>query len=254
MKIASEYSDLDVLYAVYRKLYDFLGTLLDNEVVKVTPIRDAQYRSFINLVEDITERPENQTIKCFLPPYDDLYSDPALVEEGDIEWQYTISPNMRTSLGHLEELLAKEKMTGVVEPSRLAKELEQAAEARKPAFTVSFVNGQTIMVNKYLLTKPHFNSRNEQIFSYIYKNPNRRITKEELQKNVMSEKRPGEKKIERALRDMGFEDVLLKVFFPHVSISAVFFRNPVRFRDLSNADVTEKEVSNYLVTRVKRKK
>ena len=150
--------------------------------------------------------------------------------------------------------MATKKFSGEVTTERLTRELKRSTEASVPAFTVSFQNEQIIMVNDYPLSKPHFNSRNEQIFFYLYKNPNRRITKDELQKEVKSEKNVGKKKIERALRDLGFEGVLLKAFFPHVSINAVHFRNPVRVRDLSNAGISIKEIAFFLEAKMNSRK
>ena len=254
IKSQSGYSDLDVLYAVYRKLYDFLEKMLDADVIEITPARNAQYLSFTNIVLDIVERPENASINCFLPVFESLYSDPLLCEEGDIEWKYTISPNMLASLERISAILAQKKISGVVTTQKLVEELKRATEASLPAFTVSFPNEQMVKVNDYVLSKPHFNSRNEQILFYLYKNPNRRITKDELQKEVKSEKNVGAKKIERALRDLGFEGVLLKAFFPHISINAVHFRNPVRVRDLSNAGISVKEIASFLETKASSRK
>jgi len=245
MKTNADYSDLDVLYAVYKKLYDFLEELLDQDVIVITPARNAQYRAFVSLIEDIAERPENQGIDCFLPEFDDLHN-PLFVEEGDIEWKFTISPNMLTPLQNIGTILSQRKISGEVTSARLAKELKRVSEASVPAFTVTFPNERTIMVNDYQLSKPHFNSRNEQIFSYIYRYPNTRITREDLLMHIKSSQDGGEKKTERVLRDLGFDGMLLRAFFPHLSISAVFFRNPVRYRDLASEGIDQKQILDFL--------
>ena len=92
-----------------------------------------------------------------------------------------------------------------------------------------------IIINDwFLLSKPDFNSENEKFFTYIFKNPNKKILLKEIE-NVIGEQL--RKNIHSILNDLGFKGTLLKAFF-NVSNTAIFFRNPVKKIDLEELKIS----------------
>lgn len=94
-------------------------------------------------------------------------------------------------------------------------------------------NREILLDNKYLLLKPNFNSENEVVFSYIFANQNRKISRDEIETKTKI-------KLSKALPDivekLGFKGDLKKVFFS-VSSDAVEFRNPVTKEMLSKLGI-----------------
>lgn len=81
-----------------------------------------------------------------------------------------------------------------------------------------------VKLNNIVLTKPDFNSENDNCFQYIFANPNRPIGIEELEQAV------GEKinkRLAHIIRDLGFTGSLKKIFFPVVTKDKVMFTNPI---------------------------
>ena len=80
-----------------------------------------------------------------------------------------------------------------------------------------------IRLNNFHLSKPNFNSENDNCFTYIYTHPNIIIDKSELEKANGSKLK---KRISDIIRDLGFTDELKKIFFS-VSKDKVKFINPI---------------------------
>lgn len=243
--------ELAVLNEAYFQMYDTLSRVVpafsdyEDKLTHMTePEKINHYDDLLVLIRDISQRPSYRGPECWMP-YEDL-SDTLFLKNG--EWD-EIEPRMKEVRDALGKMMKDAGVDERVSAAEMKKEIERAKEDSKTIFTVSFPNERVVMVNDFVLARPHFNGVNEKVFSFIFKNQNKRITKEELEAGVKFTESEKGRKTERILRDLGFEDSLFKLFFPHVSISAIYFRNPVTRRVLKNENLTEKEVINTLKSR-----
>jgi hypothetical protein len=94
-------------------------------------------------------------------------------------------------------------------------------------------NNREITINNFLIAKPDFNSENEVVFSYLYRNANKIVKTEELEKQVGGKLK---KPIHNILRDLGFTGKFAQVFFS-ASKSGVKFRNPITHQDLKDLGI-----------------
>ena len=94
-------------------------------------------------------------------------------------------------------------------------------------YAVTFVNRE-VRVNGFRLSKPNFNSENELVFDFLFRNANRRIELSEIAEAI---KRPLTKKLREVVRDLGFIRELKEIFFPDISKTSIRFVNPVTRRD-----------------------
>ena len=100
-------------------------------------------------------------------------------------------------------------------------------------YEVKYTPSREILINNFLLSKVNFNSENDNVFDYIYKNPNRKIPIEELEKSI------GEKLIKsphKIIENLGFRAELKRVFF-NISKNDIFFRNPITQKDLDELGI-----------------
>ena len=87
-----------------------------------------------------------------------------------------------------------------------------------------------VMLNgKKQLARLNFNSTNELVFDYLYRNASKRVTVKELEAKVLKE--PLNKTPHAIVRDLGFTGALAQMFFD-VSKSAIRFSNHVTESDL----------------------
>jgi hypothetical protein len=84
-------------------------------------------------------------------------------------------------------------------------------------------HNRIIRLNNFQLSKPNFNSENDNCFTYMYTHPNIAIDKSDLEKANGSKLK---KRIADVIRDLGFTDELKKIFF-NVSKDKVRFINPI---------------------------
>lgn len=96
-------------------------------------------------------------------------------------------------------------------------------EADKILYQITYINRE-VRLNNIVLAKPNFDSENDVVFEYIFNNPNKKITRKEVESVL---KRPTVKKFEQIIRDLGFKGQLKAMFFPNVSIGAIQFINPI---------------------------
>lgn len=102
-----------------------------------------------------------------------------------------------------------------------------------------------ISVNGHWISRPHFTGDVSVFFEYIHKNPNRRITKEELENKQKIKLKKG---MDDILRDLGFRGVLAKTFFKEMTNNSVYFVNPVRHKDLKELHVDYRDIYELLFT------
>ncbi len=110
-------------------------------------------------------------------------------------------------------------------------------------YWITYDDRNIILNNKYLLTKPDFNSENDNFFGFIFKTPRQKITKEQYRattKNII------EKTFHQILGDLKFVGELRKLFFPNVSSSAIEFRNDIPESELKNIKIDYDELEKEL--------
>lgn len=94
-------------------------------------------------------------------------------------------------------------------------------------------SNEIILNGVFLLSKPHYDSENDQVFRYLYNHPNKKITKTQLKKNGISVG----KSFSQIIRDLGFLGDLGRAFFT-ASEKAITFRNPVKKEVLDDFGIT----------------
>ena len=96
-----------------------------------------------------------------------------------------------------------------------------------------------ISVNGHLISRPHFTSDVSEFFQYIYDNPNRLITSEEIDKKAKVKLKKG---MDDVLRDLGFRKELAQIFFKEMTNKQVYFRNPVNHGHLKNMEIDMNDI------------
>jgi|GEM_PF-1192914 len=101
-------------------------------------------------------------------------------------------------------------------------------------YKITYRPNREILLNESIrLAKPDFDSENEVVFEFLYKNPNKKITKKDLEKEV---NRAIGKSFHKIVENLGFKGDLKRVFF-QVSKSSIFFRNPVTKSILEDLEI-----------------
>lgn len=98
-----------------------------------------------------------------------------------------------------------------------------------------------------LISKPDFDSINEQIFTFIYNNDNKKITLEELKKGC---KIKINKSLHKVLNELGFKGKLKELFFD-VSSKGIIFHNPITEQDLIKRNLKQITLSDLIHSNLK---
>ncbi|PIQ72345.1 hypothetical protein COV86_03475 [Candidatus Roizmanbacteria bacterium CG11_big_fil_rev_8_21_14_0_20_35_14] len=101
-------------------------------------------------------------------------------------------------------------------------------EKDEPMYQITYTKQRQVLMNNAQIGKPDFNSENDLVFSFLYEHPNKRITREELEKAVGGKLT---KTLHKIVENLGFEGDTKEVFFS-VSKNAIEFRNPITKKDL----------------------
>lgn len=101
-------------------------------------------------------------------------------------------------------------------------------EKDEPMYQITYTKQRQVLMNNAQIGKPDFNSENDLVFSFLYEHPNKRITREELEKAVGGKLT---KSLHKIVENLGFEGDTKEVFFS-VSKNAIEFRNPITKKDL----------------------
>jgi len=155
----------------------------------------------------------------------------------------TISPKLDTHHFELDRICDKATCTSVnvcpEEPDSTTSSNQNntpiGREPEKPnrVYEVTFRN-RKVRINGLVLSEPRYDSENEIVFNYIFSNPNRKISLNEI------ESKTGisiAKRIGVIVRDLGFKKDLKKMFFPDVSKTALRFVNPVTSLELRSRGI-----------------
>lgn len=116
------------------------------------------------------------------------------------------------------------------------KELQLQTNKGKPKdaiYKVEFTKNNEIFINEFLLQKPHFGNENAKVFRYLFENPNRTITRKDLEKQVGSVGKDFRKIVE----NLGFTGNYQKVFFQISKNNTILFRNPITSNDLQDLKI-----------------
>lgn len=81
-----------------------------------------------------------------------------------------------------------------------------------------------IRINGFYLSKPVFNSPNDNFFDFVFDRPGQKIPVDEIRKTVDLKKT-----VHQVLNDLGITGDIKRVFMPNTSNTAVEFRNPITF-------------------------
>ncbi len=93
-------------------------------------------------------------------------------------------------------------------------------------------NTREVLLNDIIIiSKPNFNSVNDIVFSYLYKHPNKAITKKVLERDVY--KQTITKRLHDIVQELGFKKELAKIFFS-VSKTQIEFKNPITKQDIED--------------------
>jgi hypothetical protein len=140
----------------------------------------------------------------------------------------------------------KEKQNPVTAVSKISAAMLQDS-IKKPqmeiVYEIKLTPNKEIFLNNFLLTKMQFNGENDIVFTYLYKHPNKTITKEELKKKtglVVG------KSMHKIVDNLSFTGNLRKVFFK-VSEKGVLFRNPLTKEDMEMLNIPQLKLKSKAI-------
>lgn len=131
----------------------------------------------------------------------------------------------------VEQLQSPKKMAPAEEKQKTIE--TKSIPSGQTIYEVKYTNAQEVLLNNFLLSKLDFNSENDNVFGFIFRNPNRIITLDELKQPAGGDLK---KDIHKILENLGFKADLRKAFF-RVSKNGVLFRNPVQKKDLEESGI-----------------
>ncbi len=107
--------------------------------------------------------------------------------------------------------------------------VNKTGEINEIVHQITYTKHRQILMNDDVqIGNPDFNSENDLVFSFLYENPNRRITVEEIENKIGGKLT---KTLHKIVENLGFEGDTKKLFFS-VSKGVIEFRNPVTKKDL----------------------
>lgn len=107
---------------------------------------------------------------------------------------------------------------------------------REIVYEITYSPWREVLLNKDIkLSKPDFDSENDIVFNYLYKNPNKKIYRDGIEKE---EGREISKSLHKIVENLGFKGDLKKVFF-QVSKNAICFNNPITKEDLEALGISK---------------
>lgn len=125
-----------------------------------------------------------------------------------------------TNVGQRRKNIKKEK--------KEEKSPDKAPDKTTVLYEITYTKQRQVLMNNAQISKPDFNSENDLVFSFLYEHPNKRVTREELEKAVGGKLT---KSLHKIVENLGFEGDTKEVFFS-VSKNAIEFRNPITKKDL----------------------
>lgn len=129
------------------------------------------------------------------------------------------------------------EMASPAHAPQIIEAVEVMEEAKKVIYWIDYSErSRRVMLNgKKQLARLNFNSTNELVFDYLYRNSGKRVTVKELEAEVLKE--PLNKTLHAIVRDLGFAGALAQMFFD-VSKSAIRFSNHITEAELEAFDIS----------------
>jgi hypothetical protein len=114
-----------------------------------------------------------------------------------------------------------------------------------PVYKISQGYQHEIIINSVSeLCKPHFHKTNDVVFTFLYKNPNKTFTRQQIEDGIGTS---FSKPFNTILNELKFTGEFRKIFFPHVSKNAIEFRNPINTNDLIAAGVDQDKLFKRVI-------
>lgn len=162
------------------------------------------YECMMKIKKDLSLIKNIETPEIFVYPFDPENPYPDLGQDIHNLWQVELSPAFPD---WAENVLSFEE-----------------EQAELPAMEIRLLPDRTILLNNtFVLSKPNFNSPNEVVFDFLYKNPNKRWSKKEIEQQLNIKIT---KDLDKIVENLGFKNDLRKIFW-QVSKADIQFNNPV---------------------------
>lgn len=129
------------------------------------------------------------------------------------------------------------EMASPAHPLQMVEPIEAVEATGKIIYWIDYSerSRKVILNGEKQLARLNFNSTNELVFDYLYRNTGKRVTVKELEAEVLKE--PLTKTLHAIVRDLGFTGVLAQLFFD-VSKSAIRFSNHITEAELEAFDIS----------------
>ncbi|MDD5237344.1 MAG: hypothetical protein PHU96_00070 [Candidatus Omnitrophica bacterium] len=114
---------------------------------------------------------------------------------------------------------------------------------REVVYEIKYSENGEIFLNNFLFATVQFDGENETVFKYLFKHPNKKITKAEFKEKAgYSIGKP----LHKIVDNLGFTGNLRKAFF-HVSEKAILFRNPLTKKELEKLNIPQLKLQKKAV-------
>lgn len=133
--------------------------------------------------------------------------------------------------------------TFVIKPKTEAPKLNPPTENALNKYFVGVRGRQVLINNTFTLSTTNFNSENNNFIEYVISNPDKKLTKAEIEKGIGQQKL--KKTLHQIISDLGFSGEIRKLFF-NVSKTAVYFRNNVSENQLEELSVDKENLNKEL--------
>lgn len=107
-------------------------------------------------------------------------------------------------------------------------------------YEITYTPSREILLNKtYQLAKPNFNTENDLVFTFLYKNPHKTYTRVQLEEQIKTKLT---KDFHKIVENLGFKGDLRRMFFS-VSETSITFKNPITQEDLEALGIQKIKIS-----------
>lgn len=130
----------------------------------------------------------------------------------------------------------KDAVNGIYTPQiqgTLSPKVETDAPRDGIAYEVFYTPSREILLNNFLIGKPDFNGENDNVFGYLFKNPNVPVSLDDLGKALGG--KPPKKALSKIIENLGFRGEMKAIFFS-VSKTSIMFRNPITHEHLKDSN------------------
>jgi len=140
-----------------------------------------------------------------------------------------------------EEVVNQKTLT--IRPKTEIIELNPPSENPLNKYFINVRGRQVLINNTFTLSTTNFNSENNNFIDYVISNPNKKLTKTDIEKGI------GQQKLKKSLHqitsDLGFRGEIKKLFFD-VSKTAIYFRNNISENELKGLSIDKENLNKEL--------